>query len=138
MMRYIPNTDADRQVMVEAIGLPAVEDLFNGIPDDLRFAGPLNIPKALAEQEVLRHMRTLAGHNANVEDYAAFLGAGAYHHFIPSIVPVLTSRGEFMTAYTPYQPEMAQAWMTVHLASVETWLESALEPVAELQGSESP
>jgi glycine dehydrogenase subunit 1 len=108
MMRYIPNTDADRQVMVEAIGLPAVEDLFNGIPDDLRFAGPLNIPKALAEQEVLRHMRTLAGHNANVEDYAAFLGAGAYHHFIPSIVPVLTSRGEFMTAYTPYQPEMAQ------------------------------
>ena len=76
-MRYIPNTDADRQVMVEAIGLPAVEDLFNGIPDDLRFAGPLNIPKALAEQEVLRHMRTLAGHNANVEDYAAFLGAGS-------------------------------------------------------------
>jgi glycine cleavage system P protein (glycine dehydrogenase) subunit 1 len=108
MMRYIPNTDADRQVMLEAIGLPAVEDLFSGIPDGLRFAGPLNIPKALAEQEVLRHMRTLAGHNANVEDYAAFLGAGAYHHFIPSIVPVLTSRGEFMTAYTPYQPEMAQ------------------------------
>ena len=107
-MRYIPNTDADRQVMLEAIGLPAVEDLFSGIPDGLRFAGPLNIPKALAEQEVLRHMRTLAGHNANVEDYAAFLGAGAYHHFIPSIVPVLTSRGEFMTAYTPYQPEMAQ------------------------------
>ena len=57
-MRYIPNTDADRQVMLEAIGLPAVEDLFSGIPDGLRFAGPLNIPKALAEQEVLRHMRT--------------------------------------------------------------------------------
>ena len=57
---------------------------------------------------MLRHMRALANHNANVEDYAAFLGAGAYHHFIPSIVPVLTSRGEFMTAYTPYQPEMAQ------------------------------
>ena len=87
---------------------PTVEDLFSGIPEGLRFAGPLNIPKALAEQDVLRHMRTLAGHNANVENYAAFLGAGAYHHFIPSIVPVLTSRGEFMTAYTPYQPEMAQ------------------------------
>ena len=108
MMRYIPNTDADRQAMLEAMGLTAIEDLFRGIPQDLRLAGPLHIPKALSEQEVLRQMRMLAGRNANVEDYAAFLGAGAYHHFIPSIVPVLTSRGEFMTAYTPYQPEMAQ------------------------------
>jgi glycine dehydrogenase subunit 1 len=108
MMRYIPNTDADRQAMVEVMGLTAIEELFDGIPEALRCAGPLKIPKALSEQEVLRHMRTLAGRNANVEDYAAFLGAGAYHHFIPSIVPVLTSRGEFMTAYTPYQPEMAQ------------------------------
>jgi glycine dehydrogenase subunit 1 len=107
-MRYIPNTDAERQAMLEAMGLSAIEALFDSIPAELRYAGPLNIPKALSEQEVLRHMRTLAGRNANVEDYAAFLGAGAYHHFIPSIVPVLTSRGEFMTAYTPYQPEMAQ------------------------------
>jgi glycine dehydrogenase subunit 1 len=107
-MRYIPNTDADRQAMLEAIGLTAIDELFSGIPEELRFAGPLNIPKALSEQDMLRHMRTLASRNANVEDYAAFLGAGAYHHFIPSIVPVLTSRGEFMTAYTPYQPEMAQ------------------------------
>jgi glycine dehydrogenase subunit 1 len=108
MMRYIPNTDADRQAMLEAMGLTAIEDLFSGIPEEFRLGGLLDIPKALSEQEVLRHMRVLAGHNANVEDYAAFLGAGAYHHFIPSIVPVLTSRGEFMTAYTPYQPEMAQ------------------------------
>src|ERR671924_2046566 len=108
MMRYIPNTDADRQVMLDTIGLPAVEALFSGIPEGLRFAGPLNIPRAFSEQEVLVHMRTLAGRNADVEGYAAFLGAGAYHHFIPSIVPVLTARGEFMTAYTPYQPEMAQ------------------------------
>jgi glycine dehydrogenase subunit 1 len=108
MMRYIPNTDADRQTMLESMGLSAIAELFSGIPEDLRFAGPLDIPKALSEQEVLRHMRTLGSRNANVEDYAAFLGAGAYHHFIPSIVPVLTSRGEFMTAYTPYQPEMAQ------------------------------
>jgi glycine dehydrogenase subunit 1 len=107
-MRYIPNTDADRQAMLEAMGICASDDLFKGIPEDLRFIGPLDIPKALSEQEVLWHMRALANRNANVEDYAAFLGAGAYHHFIPSIVPVLTSRGEFMTAYTPYQPEMAQ------------------------------
>jgi glycine dehydrogenase subunit 1 len=107
-MRYIPNTDAECHAMLEAMGLSAIEALFDSIPEELRFAGPLDIPKALSEQEVLRQMRTLAGRNANVEDYAAFLGAGAYHHFIPSIVPVLTSRGEFMTAYTPYQPEMAQ------------------------------
>ena len=107
-MRYIPNTDADRQAMLEAMGLTAIDELFSGIPGELRFARSLDIPKALSEQDVLRHMRGLASRNANVEDYAAFLGAGAYHHFIPSIVPVLTSRGEFMTAYTPYQPEMAQ------------------------------
>jgi glycine dehydrogenase subunit 1 len=107
-MRYIPNTDADRQAMLEAMGLTSIEDLFSAIPGSLRLAGSLDIPRALSEQDMLRHMRALANHNANVEDYAAFLGAGAYHHFIPSIVPVLTSRGEFMTAYTPYQPEMAQ------------------------------
>jgi glycine dehydrogenase subunit 1 len=108
MMRYIPNTDAERQAMLESMGLSAIAELFSGISEDLRYAGSLDIPKALSEQEVLHHMRTLASRNANVEDYAAFLGAGAYHHFIPSVVPVLTSRGEFMTAYTPYQPEMAQ------------------------------
>jgi glycine dehydrogenase subunit 1 len=107
-MRYIPNTDADRQAMLEAIGLTTIEDLFRGIPEAVRLHRPLEIPPALAEQDVLRHMRALANHNADVEDYTAFLGAGAYHHFIPSIVPVLTARGEFMTAYTPYQPEMAQ------------------------------
>lgn len=107
-MRYIPNTDADRRGMLEAMGLRSVEDLFSGVPQELRLARPLNIPKALSEQEMLRHMRILSDRNAHVEDYAAFLGAGAYHHFIPSIVPMLISRGEFMTAYTPYQPEMAQ------------------------------
>jgi glycine dehydrogenase subunit 1 len=107
-MRYIPNTDADRQAMLEAMGLTSSEELFKSIPQDLRLARPLGIPTALSEQEVLRQMRTLASRNADVEAYVSFLGAGAYHHFIPSIVPVLTSRGEFMTAYTPYQPEMAQ------------------------------
>jgi glycine dehydrogenase subunit 1 len=107
-MRYIPNTDADRQAMLETLGLTAVEELFNGIPQEIRLGRSLDIPPALSEQDMLRHMRGLAGRNADVEGYAAFLGAGAYHHFIPSIVPVLTSRGEFMTAYTPYQPEMAQ------------------------------
>jgi glycine dehydrogenase subunit 1 len=107
-MRYIPNTEADRRAMLEAMGLSAIEELFSSIPRDLRLTRPLDVPTALSEQEMLRHMRTLAGHNADVDDYTVFLGAGAYNHFTPSIVPVLTSRGEFMTAYTPYQPEMAQ------------------------------
>ena len=59
-MRYIPNTDAERQAMLEAMGLSGIEALFDRIPEELRYAGPLNIPKALSEQEVLRHMRTLA------------------------------------------------------------------------------
>src|SRR5919197_6532327 len=107
-MRYIPNTDADRQAMLEAMGLTSIEEFFKSIPHDVRLARALDIPKMLSEQEVLRQMRTLASRNADVADYVSFLGAGAYHHFIPSIVPVLTLPGEFMTAYTPYQPEMAQ------------------------------
>jgi glycine dehydrogenase subunit 1 len=107
-MRYIPNTDAERHAMLEAMGLSTIEELFSAIPADLRLRRPLDVPPALSEQELLRHLRALASRNANADDYASFLGAGAYNHFIPSIVPALTSRGEFMTAYTPYQPEMAQ------------------------------
>jgi glycine dehydrogenase subunit 1 len=107
-MRYIPNTDADRQAMLETMGLTAIDALFSTIPPDLRLTRPLDVPAALSEQEMLRHMRMLASRNADVDTYAVFLGAGAYNHFTPSIIPVLTSRGEFMTAYTPYQPEMAQ------------------------------
>ncbi len=107
-MRYIPNTEADRQAMLEAMGLTSIDELFSTIPRHLHLARPLDVPAALSEQEMLRHMRTLASRNADVDEYAVFLGAGAYNHFTPSIVPVLTSRGEFMTAYTPYQPEMAQ------------------------------
>jgi glycine dehydrogenase subunit 1 len=94
--------------MLEAMGLTAIEELFSSIPRELCLTRPLDVPAALSEQEMLRHMRTLANRNANVDDDAVFLGAGAYNHFTPSIIPVLTSRGEFMTAYTPYQPEMAQ------------------------------
>src|SRR5919108_2610552 len=101
-MRYIPSTDADRQAMLEAMGLSSIEELFKSIPHDLRLARPLDIPTPLSEQEVLRHMRTLARRNADVEDYVSFLGAGAYHQFLPPVVPVRTSRGGFLTASTPH------------------------------------
>jgi glycine dehydrogenase subunit 1 len=107
-MRYIPNTEADRRQMLEAIGVGAVEDLFADIPEALRLRRPLKIPPALAEAEVVQRLRALAEQNADAERYNSFLGAGCYDHFSPAIISHLVLRGEFLTAYTPYQPEISQ------------------------------
>jgi glycine dehydrogenase subunit 1 len=104
---YTPHTDEEREEMLRAIGVESVDDLFDQIPENLRIAR-LNLPSGMSELEVARHVRSLAARNANLDDYISFLGAGAYDHFIPSVVRVLTSRGEFSTAYTPYQPEVSQ------------------------------
>ncbi|MFV9510827.1 aminomethyl-transferring glycine dehydrogenase subunit GcvPA [Tepidibacillus sp. LV47] len=106
--RYIPNTGQDQQEMLTAIGIKSVEELFADIPETVRFKGHLNIPKAMSELEVTRHMQQLASRNITINEYANFLGAGAYHHFIPSVVNHVISRSEFYTAYTPYQPEISQ------------------------------
>ena len=106
-MTYIPNTQADRDAMLAAIGVGSVEELFQDIPGDLR-RPPLQLPPALSEMELLAHMRALARSNADLEHYACFLGAGAYHHFIPSLVGQLLSRGEYYSSYTPYQAEVSQ------------------------------
>ena len=106
-MSYIPHTDADRREMLSAIGVEAIDDLFNDIPQALRIAR-LNLPHGMSELEVARHLAALAEQNANLNEYACFLGAGAYDHFVPSVVRALTARGEFATAYTPYQPEVSQ------------------------------
>jgi len=108
MMRYIPNTDADLRAMLEAIGVAAVDDLFADIPKALRLQRPLRVPKAQGETTLLRHLRGLAARNADAESVTSFLGAGAYHHFVPAVSGQLILRGEFLTAYTPYQPEVAQ------------------------------
>ncbi len=107
-MRYIPNTEADRRQMLEAIGVGAIEDLFADIPEPLRLRRPLKIPPALAEAEVVKRLRALAAQNADAERYNSFLGAGCYDHFSPAIIGHLVLRGEFLTAYTPYQPEISQ------------------------------
>ena len=106
--RYIPNTGQDQQEMLAAIGVKSVEELFADIPETVRFKGHLNIPNAMSELEVTRHMAKLANKNKTIVDYSSFLGAGAYHHFIPSAVNHVISRSEFYTAYTPYQPEISQ------------------------------
>src|SRR5262245_57932572 len=92
--------------MLDTIGAGSVDQLFSGIPENLRLKGLLNIPKSLTEPELLRYFRSLAANNAT--DYISFLGAGVYRHYIPLIIDTLISRSEFYTSYTPYQAEIAQ------------------------------
>lgn len=107
MHRFIPITDADREEMLKTIGVQSIDDLFADVPHEAK-ALDLQLPRALSELELMRELRALAGRNANVGEYACFLGAGAYNHFIPATVPHLISRAEFFTAYTPYQAEISQ------------------------------
>jgi glycine dehydrogenase subunit 1 len=107
-MRYIPNTPAQQREMLDRIGVGSIEDLLAGIPPKARLSRPLNLPPAMAETDLVRHLRRLAGDNANADDFACFLGGGSYDHTVPSPINHLISRGEFFTAYTPYQPEASQ------------------------------
>lgn len=107
-MRYIPHTPGDIQAMLGAIGLPNLEALFADLPAELRLKRELALPRALSEPELNAHLQGIARMNANCSDYSLFLGAGAYHHFVPSVVDEIISREEFYTAYTPYQAELSQ------------------------------
>jgi glycine dehydrogenase subunit 1 len=104
---YIPLTDDDRRDMLAVIGASSTDELFDDIPAAHRNP-PLDLPDALSELELLDEMRALAAKNRAAGDYACFLGAGAYRHFRPSLVDELVTRGEFLTSYTPYQPEVSQ------------------------------
>src|SRR4030065_1210207 len=103
-----PHTEKDSKEMLNAIGIASVEGLFKSIPDSLKIKETLNLPPALSEQELLRELTELSRKNATAGEYVSFLGAGAYHHYIPSLVNHLISRSAFYTAYTPYQPEISQ------------------------------
>lgn len=94
--------------MLETIGAPDCESLFSSIPSPLRLRRDLNLPPALSEIHLKNHLRDLSRKNAHGEEWSMFLGGGCYSHYIPSAVPYLISRGEFLTAYTPYQPEVSQ------------------------------
>jgi glycine dehydrogenase subunit 1 len=106
-LRYIPNSPEERTEMLEAIGLTSAEQLFDSIPQELRLQRPLNTPAALSEIELLDKFERLGQQNAAARR-TSFLGAGAYSHYIPTIVDHIISRSEFFTAYTPYQPEISQ------------------------------
>ncbi|WP_370184338.1 aminomethyl-transferring glycine dehydrogenase subunit GcvPA [Alteriqipengyuania sp.] len=108
-MRYLPLTDADRGEMLARIGVSSIDDLFVDVPEEARLQGPIHgLPTHASEMAVERHMRTLSKKNLAAADAPFFLGAGAYRHHIPASVDHIIQRGEFLTAYTPYQPEIAQ------------------------------
>ncbi|MCD6485315.1 MAG: aminomethyl-transferring glycine dehydrogenase subunit GcvPA [Candidatus Odinarchaeota archaeon] len=109
--RYLPLTDEERQEMMKEIGVKDIEELFSDIPAKFRLNKKLNLPKGKSELETYKELRNLAGKNKNVFDMPTFLGGGVWPHYIPSAVIELVSRGEFLTAYTPYQPEISQGML---------------------------
>ena len=105
-MRYLPKSPADRAAMLKSIGLGSIDDLFAPIPPEYRVTGDLDVPRQMAEFEIVDWFRQRSRENG--DDYTSFLGAGAYYHYRPVIIDSLISRGEFLTAYTPYQAEVSQ------------------------------
>jgi glycine dehydrogenase subunit 1 len=113
MSRYTSATDADRQEMLEAIGARSIDELFDAVPEAVRLGRPLDLPPGKPEQEVYARLRDLAARNVSTEDEVSFLGAGMYDHYVPSLIDSILSRSEFLTPYTPYQPEISQGGLQV-------------------------
>ena len=111
-MPYIPHTDQDRAEMLAIIGVDSIDELFHEIPENLRRApGSLDLPPALDEPRLYAHLYEIAAKNVNMAETTCFLGAGVYDRYVPSVVGAVLSRGEFLTAYTPYQPEASQGYL---------------------------
>ncbi|MBL8705260.1 MAG: aminomethyl-transferring glycine dehydrogenase subunit GcvPA [Rhodospirillales bacterium] len=107
-MRYLPHTEADRRAMLQAIGVPSVDALFRDVPEAVRLKQPVDLPTTKSEIEVERALMSFAQRNLGTGSAPSFLGAGAYRHHVPAAVDHLIQRGEFLTSYTPYQPEVSQ------------------------------
>src|SRR5438132_1656140 len=103
-MPYIPHTEEDRQEMLATIGAKTIDELFREIPENLRVKGELDIPPALDEARLYAHLGEIAAKNLDMTKVSCFLGAGIYDRYMPATVGAVISRGEFLTAYTPYQP----------------------------------
>jgi glycine dehydrogenase subunit 1 len=112
-MRYLPLSDADRAEMLGVVGVASVDDLYADVPADKRLAGPLDLPPHQSEFSVGRRLAALAGRNVPAGSVPFFVGAGAYRHHVPATVDHLIQRSEFLTSYTPYQPEIAQGTLQV-------------------------
>jgi glycine dehydrogenase subunit 1 len=107
-MPYTPATPTDVREMLDVVGVESVDDLFAAIPAELRFQGEIDVPEGVGEQQLIREFGTLAARNVDLDREISFLGYGSYDHFVPAVCRSITSRSEFATAYTPYQPEISQ------------------------------
>ncbi len=110
-MSYIPNTPEDQEAMLAKMGLPSLEALLSPVPENVRLQRPLNLPASLSEPDLKRVLNGIAAKNKNLDTAISFLGAGTYDHAIPSVVSHLQRRSEFVTSYTPYQPEVSQGML---------------------------
>src|SRR3954462_466152 len=113
MSRYTSATEADRQEMLAAIGAETIDDLFADVPEGVRLGRGIDLPPGKPEQEVYAYLRDLAALNTSAEDEVSFLGAGMYDHYVPALIDSILQRSEFLTPYTPYQPEISQGGLQV-------------------------
>ncbi|HXA54964.1 MAG TPA: hypothetical protein VNV37_08840, partial [Solirubrobacteraceae bacterium] len=139
MTRYTATTAEDRAAMLAAIGVGSVAELFERqIPPGVRMRGALGLPAGLPEQEVYEHLRALAARNVSAEDELCFLGAGMYDHYVPALIDMLVERSEFLTPYTPYQPEVSQGGLQVMFEYQTAISELTALPVSNASVYEGP
>src|SRR3954462_15800191 len=138
MSRYTSVTDADRQAMLDAIGAESVDELFEQIPAEVRLDRDLDLPAGLTETECSDHLASLAQRNSHADAETCFLGAGMYDHYVPAIVDAITQRSEFLTPYTPYQPEVSQGGLQVMFEFQTAISELTALPVSNASLYEGP
>src|SRR5438270_7826343 len=125
--------------MLNAIGVASLQELFDRqIPEAVRLGRPLELPDGLPEQEVYEHLRALAARNTSTEDELSFMGAGMYDHYVPALIDMLTERSEFLTPYTPYQPEISQGGLQVMFEFQTAISELTALPVSNASVYEGP
>jgi glycine dehydrogenase subunit 1 len=136
--RYTAVTEADREAMLAAIGVDSVDELFGAAPDAVRMGRPIALPDGRDEQAVYTHLRELAARNVSTEDEVSFLGAGMYDSYAPALIEMLTGRSEFLTPYTPYQPEVSQGGLQVMFEYQTAISELTALPVSNASVYEAP
>ncbi|MFI5010360.1 MAG: aminomethyl-transferring glycine dehydrogenase subunit GcvPA [Solirubrobacterales bacterium] len=139
MSRYTSTTPADLEAMLDAIGVGSIAEIFDRqIPAAVRLKRALDLPAGLPEQDVYEHLRALAARNVSAEDELSFLGAGMYDHYVPALVDMLMERSEFLTPYTPYQPEISQGGLQVMFEYQTAISELTALPVSNASMYEGP
>src|SRR5436190_1850432 len=138
MSRYTSATDADRRAMLDAMGAESIDELFEQIPAEVRLGRALDLPPGLTETECFDHLAGLAARNAHADAEVCFLGAGMYDHYVPAVVDAITQRSEFLTPYTPYQPEVSQGGLQVMFEFQTAISELTGLPVANASLYEGP